>query len=239
MVTEYTLLGMTCSSCVALIKTRLKTIPQIELVEPDMTTQRLKITHTSALTLETLQQALADFPKYSIQTLVNEANKPHFLTTYKPVLLIFTLLVLCCCIDVWNLVKQQATMAFTINHVMRVFMGGFFISFSFFKLLDVRGFASRFKTYDALAMYIPVWALCYPFIECALGLLYLSAFNTMALHVFTALIMLSGLIGVILAMRLSQPIQCACLGAGFNLPIGNVTLVENGLMLLMSLLMMI
>jgi hypothetical protein len=61
----------------------------------------------------------------------------------------------------------------------------------------------------------------------------------MALHVFTALIMLSGLIGVILAMRLSQPIQCACLGAGFNLPIGNVTLVENGLMLLMSLLMMI
>lgn len=130
-------------------------------------------------------------------------------------------------------------MVFTVNHAMRVFMGGFFISFSFFKLLDVRGFASRFKTYDTLAMYIPVWALCYPFLECALGLLYLSSFNTMALHVFTAVIMLSGLVGVIYAMRSTQQIQCACLGAGFNLPVGKVTLVENGLMLLMSLLMMI
>jgi copper chaperone CopZ len=238
MVTEYILLGMTCSGCVAFIKTRLKTIPQIESVEPDLATQRLKITHASALSLKTLQNTLADVPKYSIQHLENAVNKPHFFTTYKPVLIIFTLLTLCCCIDIWNSIKERATMAFTMHHVMGVFMGGFFISFSFFKLLDVRGFATRFKTYDVLAMLFPVWALCYPFIECALGLLYLSSCNVMALHAFTSIIMLSGVVGVIYAMRSTQQIQCACLGAGFNLPIGAVTLVENGLMLLMSLLMM-
>jgi hypothetical protein len=35
--------------------------------------------------------------------------------------------------------------------LMRYFMGGFFLVFSFFKLLDVRGFVDAYRSYDIVA----------------------------------------------------------------------------------------
>lgn len=239
MISEYRLQGMTCSSCVALIKTCLQALPQIQQAEPDLSTQRITITHASALSLETLQNTLAVYPKYSIKNLDTNVPEPKFLLKYKPVLLIFLMLILCCSVGVWQNVSHHNSTAYVVHEAMREFMGGFFISFSFFKLMDVKGFAARYKMYDPLAKYIPFWALCYPFFECALGLLYLSPFDNTALHGLTVILMLSGSVGVLHAMRAPQQIQCACLGAGFNLPLGKITLLENGIMLLMAIMMMI
>ena len=41
--------------------------------------------------------------------------------------------------------------AWDITTHMRYFMGGFFVAFSFFKLLDLRGFVGAYRGYDVVA----------------------------------------------------------------------------------------
>ena len=57
--------------------------------------------------------------------------------------------------------------------MMRHFMAGFFLVFSFFKLLDLRGFMDTYRGYDLLARRFKVYAAAYPFIELLLGVAYL------------------------------------------------------------------
>ena len=47
---------------------------------------------------------------------------------------------------------------------MRFFMAGFFLVFSFFKLLDINAFADAYSRYDLLAMRWRGWGLIYPFV---------------------------------------------------------------------------
>ena len=56
---------------------------------------------------------------------------------------------------------------------MRHFMAAFFLTFSFFKLLDVPAFAFSYSTYDVLARRWLGWGYVYPFLELSLGILYL------------------------------------------------------------------
>jgi hypothetical protein len=46
------------------------------------------------------------------------------------------------------------------------------------------------------------------------------------------------LIGVVQSVLNKRQIRCACLGAVFNLPMSTVTIIEDGLMIVMSLLML-
>ena len=50
------------------------------------------------------------------------------------------------------------------------FMGLFFIVFSFFKMLDLKGFSQSFKMYDPLAKRIPVYGLDLSFYRNSPGL---------------------------------------------------------------------
>ena len=45
------------------------------------------------------------------------------------------------------------------------------------------------------------------------------------------------LVGVLKSVLNKQKIQCACLGAVFNLPMSTVTIIEDALMILMSVAM--
>jgi hypothetical protein len=117
---------------------------------------------------------------------------------------------------------------------MRLFMGGFFIAFSFFKMLDLRGFADAYRSYDLVAKAWPGYGYVYPFIELALGLAYLSAWQPFGVNLATAVIMGISLVGVIKAVTSKQTIRCACLGTVFNLPMSTVTIIEDGLMLAMA-----
>ena len=118
---------------------------------------------------------------------------------------------------------------------MRLFMAGFFLAFSFFKMLDLAGFASAFRGYDVLARAMPGYAIAYPFIELALGLAYLTDSAPTLTNAVTAVMMAVGLIGVVRAVMSRQTIRCACLGTGFNLPMSTVTIIENSVMLAMAL----
>jgi copper chaperone CopZ len=122
----------------------------------------------------------------------------------------------------------------TTGETMRYFMAGFFLVFAFFKLLDVRAFASAYAGYDLLAARWQGWGMVYPFVELALGMAYLANYNPVLTSWATIIVMGFSAIGVIRAVMSKTKIQCACLGTVFKLPMSTVTIVEDLGMVLMA-----
>lgn len=122
---------------------------------------------------------------------------------------------------------------------MNHFMAGFFLTFSFFKFLNLKGFAESYVMYDVIAKRLPIWAYLYAIIELALGIAYLIDFYPLITNTVTFLVMTISIIGVLQSVLNKKKIQCACLGAVFNLPMSTVTIIEDALMILMSGAMLI
>ena len=156
------------------------------------------------------------------------SGTPAWLVTYKPLLLVFGYILLTV------IGFLAATGSWDGALAMRLFMAGFFLVFSFFKFLDVAGFASAFRGYDLVARVLPGYGRAYPFIELVLGLAYLTNAAPAATNIATAIIMAVGLAGIIRAVVSKQSIRCACLGTGINLPMSTVTIIENSVMLVMA-----
>ncbi len=127
------------------------------------------------------------------------------------------------------------------ENVMINFMAGFFLVFSGFKLIDVKGFAEGYSMYDLLAKRIFQYGYVYPFIELAFGLAFLISFELRYVTIIEIIVMVFSGIGVVLSMLKRQKIQCACLGTIIKVPLGTVTLVEDFGMAIMgiALLMLI
>jgi hypothetical protein len=123
--------------------------------------------------------------------------------------------------------------------MMRHFMAGFFIVFSFFKLLDLPGFVSAYFSYDLIARAMPKWGWVYPFVELGLGVLYLLNAVPIATNILTLLLMVVGAAGVFQALAAKRKIRCACLGTALNLPMTKVTLVEDLTMAAMAAAMLV
>jgi copper chaperone CopZ len=229
----YKLTGMTCSSCEAKVKSALLTIENVTAVEVSKDTETATITMDKHIVLSNLQNSLD--PKYQISAInhneIAEQSKLWF-ETYKPILLIFFYIML-----VTILVQTQNT-KFDFMQAMRHFMSGFFLVFSFFKLLNLKGFAESYVMYDVLAKQIPIWAYLYVFIELGLGIAFLINFNPMVTNSITVVVMSISIIGVLRSVLNKKKIQCACLGAVFNLPMSTVTIIEDGLMISMSGMML-
>ncbi len=128
---------------------------------------------------------------------------------------------------------------FVWHRAMTNFMAGFFLVFSFFKLLDLPAFAGAYQTYDLVAARSRVYALAYPFIELLLGVAYLTHFQPLLTNAVTLVVMLVGTAGVLQTLLAKRRIRCACLGTGFNLPMSSVTLAEDGLMAAMAAVMLV
>jgi len=120
--------------------------------------------------------------------------------------------------------------------LMNGMMGAFLLFLSSLKLFNLNGFAEGFARYDTLARYSRTYALLYPLIELGLGCFYLSGGFPIITNMMTVLVMSIGSIGVIQIIRSRTSVSCACVGTGFNLPVGFVTLAENTVMALMALI---
>ena len=119
------------------------------------------------------------------------------------------------------------------------FMGLFYIVFSFFKLLDLKGFPDSFRMYDPLAKVVPVYAWVYPFIEVALGVMFLMRFQISIALVITLIILGITTIGVTKALFNKKAIPCACLGTALKLPMTKATFIENTIMIAMAIIMIV
>ena len=113
-------------------------------------------------------------------------------------------------------------------------MAGFFLVFSFFKLLNLQGFAESYAMYDVVAKRWKGWGFAYAIIELVVGLAFLTGYNPILTNAVTFVVMSISVIGVLQSVFNKRKIKCACLGAVFNLPMSTITIIEDALMIAMS-----
>ncbi|MFY9309178.1 MAG: MauE/DoxX family redox-associated membrane protein [Bacteroidia bacterium] len=235
----YKISGMTCSSCQAQIQETLQKIKGVNTVKVDLQKGEAEISMNKHIDTSTLQQALKPYPKYLLSEKqenipqIFEEEQRTWLQTYKPVLLIFAY------ITITTLLVQALTDQFSAMHWMNNFMAVFFLAFSFFKLLNLRGFADSYSTYDIIAKRWRAYGYLYAFIEFGLGIAYLTGFFPIVTNAVTLIVMSISIIGVLQSVLNKRKIKCACLGDVFNLPMSTITIIEDLLMILMSLFMLI
>lgn len=133
---------------------------------------------------------------------------------------------------------EAAAGGFDGMRAMGRFMAGFFLVFSFFKLLNLSAFADAYAGYDVVAARWRAWGYAYPFVELALGAAYLTGFRPVVTNAVTLVVMGVSTVGVVRSLLARRKIRCACLGTVFNLPMSYVTLVEDLLMVAMAAVML-
>lgn len=233
---------MTCTGCQNTVEGLLSKVDGVKKVNIDLGNGTADIEKSRHISTENLKAALGSYPKYQL----SEESKPatsfstdyaeakvSWFKTYKPILLIFAYILAI------SLIASQSGEYSGLEKGMRVFMAGFFIIFSFFKLLDLNGFADSYSMYDLAAKKFRPWGYLYPFVELGLGLAYAANFQPEIINYITFVVMSVSIVGVLQSVLNRRNIQCACLGAVFNLPMSTVTIIEDALMIGMSVMMVI
>jgi copper chaperone CopZ len=233
---------MTCTGCQAKVTHLLSKVEGVQSVDIDLTTGDTSITMSKHVDTPTLQNALKDHPKYQLSEepvkpkvtpVVFEEEQKSWFETYKPIILVFAY------ITGVTLLIQLLNETFLWMEWMNHFMAGFFLVFSFFKILNLSGFAESYAMYDIIAKRWNGYGYLYAFIELGLGIAYLTGFNPIVTNAVTLIVMSLSIIGVLQSVLDNKKIKCACLGAVFNLPMSTITIIEDALMIGMSAVMLI
>ncbi len=224
---------MTCNGCAAKVQSLLSNIPGVISATVNLEKQEAEINMDHYINTTELAKALSGTKytlleqKHAMQMPVTE-DKPITLKTYLPIFLIFGY------ITIVTLLVQYVQGSFNLMQWMSHFMAGFFLVFSFFKLLDLPAFAMSYSSYDVIAKRWTGYGYIYPFIELALGISFLIPSLQLWSNAITLAVMGVSIIGVLQSVLSKQKIQCACLGAVFHLPMSTVTIIEDALMIFMS-----
>ena len=234
---KYSTEGITCMGCVKKVSAALSEITGITNVEVSLENKGATITMSEHVDTQLMNEKLSKVGKYRlVETPIikpqeaEEVSKP-FLETYKPLLIVLTYLLGAVALEQLLLQSWNGSIA------MQMFMGGFFVVFSFFKMLDLQGFAMSYSSYDIIAKRWLSYGYIYPFIELGLGIAYIANVAPLIINGITLVVMSLSIIGVMQSVLNKRKIQCACLGTGFNLPMSTVTIVEDGTMIIMAAIM--
>lgn len=232
----YRIEGMHCAACIEKIKSAL--LPHFKVTEITLNPPILQIDADKPPLLSDLNTHISSAGKYNLQPASNAENTPlntsdinqTGLSAYYPIFLIAAYIVGVASINNfhWQEINWQGW--------MYQFMAGFFLVFSAFKLLDIRGFADGYATYDLLAKRWHTYGYIYPFLELGLGILYLTQWLPTATQLATVIIMGFSSIGVINSLLKKQKFQCACLGTILKVPLSSITLIEDLTMVVLAAL---
>ncbi|MFL2596013.1 MAG: heavy-metal-associated domain-containing protein [Flavobacteriaceae bacterium] len=238
----YKITGMTCGSCKSSVEKSLRNIDEVSDVEVNLENQEATITMNSHIKVTELQKSLAS--KYTItqkevKNVFTSTQSSSFeieeekskLQQLKPLLLIIFYIATA---SILLHYKGWSWSAFMLD-----FMGLFYIVFSFFKMLDLKGFPESFRMYDPLAKRVPFYGKVYPFIETALGLMFLMRFEINVALIITLIVLGITTIGVTKTLLDKKSIRCACLGTALKLPMTEATFIENAIMIVMAILMLL
>ena len=231
---------MTCQGCVNSVIKNLKKVQDISDVDVDFEQEKVKISISRDINILELQKFLSD--KYTLNEIIHKTesslendsanhstNQNNKIKQLIPLGIIFLYITIGS-----NLMHLND---WTLEAFMFDFMGLFFIVFSFFKILDLKGFPDSFRMYDPVAKRVPLYGWIYPFIETTLGLMFLIRFKVEIALIFTIIILGITTVGVAKTLLDKKSIQCACLGTVLNLPMTEATLIENSIMIIMALYM--
>jgi copper chaperone CopZ len=221
---EFIITGMTCENCKKGVLSKLNAIPEIKHVEIDLKSGFTEIEVDSKQSFSSLEKVLGS--KYAIKDLNHEVKFSKLKELF-PLFLIFVYLIF------GALYLERSDL--NLDDLMLSFMGLFFIVFSFFKFLGYKSFPSSFATYDPVAKVIPFYGWLYPFIETILGISFLLRLELNLVLIATLVILSVTTFGVLKSLKQKDQIKCACLGTVLNLPMTEATLIENLLMIFMSL----
>jgi cation transport ATPase len=238
----YAVTGMTCAGCQYKVQHLLSQVPNVKEAIVDLANAEVTVETNQHVPTPVLQTALKDYPKYQLTDTPavasaisghndGETTKSWF-ETYKPIVLIFAYVLTV------SIIGGSTVLGFESMIAMRIFMAGFFLVFSFFKLLNLDAFANSYAMYDVVARRFKSWGYLYALIELSLGIAYAANLNPVITNLTAFIVMSISIIGVLQSVLSKKTIHCACLGAVFNLPMSTVTIIEDGLMIAMSGLML-
>ena len=238
---NYKILGMTCQGCVNTVIKNLKKVQDISDVDVDFEQEKVKISISRDINILELQKFLSD--KYTLNEIIHKnesslendsanhsTNQNTKIKQLIPLGIIFLYITIGS-----NLIHLND---WTLEAFMLDFMGLFFIVFSFFKMLDLKGFPGSFRMYDPVAKQVPLYGWIYPFIETALGLMFLIRFEVKIALIVTIIILGITTFGVTKTLLDKKSIKCACLGTVLNLPMTEATFIENFIMITMAVYML-
>ena len=227
--------GMTCEGCKSSVEGKLGSLDGVDNVQVNLARGEAVIYSKNPLSFSLIKETLP--PKYS---LINEEGvnldihgdvtiKESKIKQLKPLFIILGYIFIASILlnyKNWNS-----------SNAMLDFIGLFYIVFSFFKILDIKGFSMSFRMYDPLAKKAPIYGYIYPFIEVLLGVMFLTRFEVNIALIITVIILGVTTIGVTQTLLNKRAIKCACLGTTLNLPMTEATFIENALMIIMALIL--
>lgn len=237
----YKITGMTCNNCKASVEKNLEELEHVTNVSVNLEKSEAEVTMKQHIETATLKNALPEkytlseiekrnvFSSSTIATGTKEEKSK--LQQLKPLLLIIFYIATA---SVLLHYKNWSWSTFMLD-----FMGLFYIVFSFFKMLDLKGFPESFRMYDPLAKKVPTYGKIYPFIETALGLMFLMRFEINIALIITLVVLGITTIGVTKTLLDKKSIRCACLGTALKLPMTEATFIENTIMIVMAILMLV
>lgn len=233
----YTIEGMTCRSCVAKVTQSLSDIEGVTHADVNLEEKEATIEMSQHLDVDALRAGLPSkytltakdtiMPTSGFEGMVEKSK----LQQLKPLFIILGYILVASILlhrEDWHM-----------GEIMIDFMGLFFIVFSFFKMLDIGGFASSFTMYDPLAKKIPWYGSLYPFIETGLGLMLLLRWQVDLALIITIIVLGVTTYGVTKTLLSKRSIKCACLGTALDLPMTEATFIENTIMIVMALVMLV
>ena len=234
----YTITGMTCNNCKASVEEKLNKLDYVVNAAVDLEKAEATVEMSKHIPVETLQKALPNKYTISEKQKINVFKSSGVVEPEKtdlqqlfPLFLIFGYITIASVILNYN--------PWNSSEFMLDFMGLFYIVFSFFKMLDLKGFPESFRMYDPVAKVLPVYGWIYPFIETILGVMFLMRIEIPIALIITLIILGITTIGVTKTLLDKKAIQCACLGTALKLPMTKATFIENSIMIVMAIVMLI
>ncbi len=225
--------GMTCNGCKLSVEDKLRSLDGVDKAHVDLTKGEAIVHSNNPISFSLISESLP--PKYKVIRTANSQNngtaKVSKIIQLKPLFIILVYISIASLL--LNFKNWNSTNA------MLDFMGLFYIIFSFFKILDVKGFSASFRMYDPLAKKLPLYGIIYPFIEILLGIMFLTRIKVKLALILTIIVLGITSIGVTHTLLNKRSISCACLGTTLKLPMTEATFIENALMIIMAFVLLI
>ena len=233
MKTTFKISGMTCNGCRSTVENKLSSLDGVDNAQVNLTNGEAIVYSKNPISFSLISNSLPS--KYrvirNIPAKDNEIMKSSKIKQLKPLFIILGY------ISVTSILLNFRNWNST--NAMLDFMGLFYIIFSFFKILDIKGFSTSFKMYDPLAKKITIYGYIYPFIEILLGLMFLTRIEVNIALLITIIILGITSVGVTKTLLNKRTINCACLGTTLKLPMTEATFIENAIMITMAIVLLI
>ena len=224
--------GMTCNGCKLSVEDKLSSIAGVDQAHVDLSKGEAVIHSKKPISFSLISDSLP--PKYTVtitgNSHDNETIKVSKIKQLKPLFIILAY------ISITSILLNFKNWNST--NLMLDFMGLFYIIFSFFKILDIKGFSISFRMYDPLAKKVSLYGIIYPFIEVLLGIMFLTRIEVEVALILTIIVLGITSVGVTQVLLNKKSIKCACLGTTLKLPMTEATIIENALMIIMAFVLL-